>query len=192
VLLAHQAGLGRRFLICKGCLNRLCTDKHTATLDGWPRSLALQNLQELEFGLNHGRYGWTSPHGFGWHRCRHQYTSFTLPDGNNTSALRLPVLEQMTLLDANISDGALHALLDGCPVLRSLLLLDNYGFRQLQIVSPSLRSIGVRTCFQSSCMLTVAYPCGHAMFGKTTYFQRNIYGHLGNLCAKIACFWLTV
>ena len=69
----------------------------------------------------------------------------------------------MTLLDAKISDGALHAFVDGCTVLQSLLLPDNYGFRQLQVVSPSLRSIGVRTCFRFPVCLqrfiVVGTPC---------------------------------
>ncbi|OEL21637.1 hypothetical protein BAE44_0017344 [Dichanthelium oligosanthes] len=40
----------------------------------------------------------------------------------NAGALHLPVLKQLSLLHATISESSLHALLAGCPVLQSLLL----------------------------------------------------------------------
>ncbi|CAL5077797.1 unnamed protein product [Urochloa decumbens] len=64
------------------------------------------------------------------------------PEGN-ASALHLPLLEQLSLVRVRISETSLHALLSGCSVLASLLLLNNNGFPRLQIVSASLRSIGV-------------------------------------------------
>jgi hypothetical protein len=73
------------------------------------------------------------------------FCGFDFPDGTNAKALHLPLLEQLTLLDVTISAGSLHAMLAGCSLLQSLLLLDSYGFPRLRIVSRSLRSIGVRS-----------------------------------------------
>jgi hypothetical protein len=74
----------------------------------------------------------------------------TFPDGDHGSGmLLLPVLESLTLCDVCISGSSLHVLLAGCPVLQSLVLFDNYGFLDLQIVSPSLRSISVGCAYRS-------------------------------------------
>ncbi|CAL5010127.1 unnamed protein product [Urochloa decumbens] len=50
---------------------------------------------------------------------------------------------QMTLKGVFISESILHGLLSGCPVLRSLVLMDNAGRRHLRLRSPTLRILGV-------------------------------------------------
>ncbi|XP_072147827.1 uncharacterized protein [Setaria viridis] len=56
----------------------------------------------------------------------------------------MPLLKQLTLLHVMISETSLHAWLAGCPVLESLLLLDNEGCPRVKIItSLSLRSVGV-------------------------------------------------
>jgi hypothetical protein len=88
------------------------------------------------------------------------FTDCNFPYGNNAgSTLHLPVLQQMTLVNVNISESSLHDLLAGCPILESLLI-DNVRPR-LKIVSPSLKSIGVKffwTGYRAAIVITDA-PC---------------------------------
>ncbi|KAK3126211.1 hypothetical protein QOZ80_7AG0553220 [Eleusine coracana subsp. coracana] len=66
------------------------------------------------------------------------------PVGKAALALCFPVLEQLSLSSVRISECLMHALLAGCPVLQSLLLDNNDGYLRLRIMSPTIRSIGVR------------------------------------------------
>jgi hypothetical protein len=66
------------------------------------------------------------------------------PDGNNASALHLPVLKQLSLLGVTISESSLHFLLAACPVLQSLMLNDIIGCSRIRIMSPTIRSIAIR------------------------------------------------
>jgi hypothetical protein len=54
-----------------------------------------------------------------------------------------PVLKQLELKEVRILEDSLRSLLSGCHVLESLHLDKTYGFRYIQLISPSLRSIGV-------------------------------------------------
>ncbi|KAJ1288899.1 hypothetical protein BS78_02G123500, partial [Paspalum vaginatum] len=54
-----------------------------------------------------------------------------------------PHLRQLTVHCIDVMESALHALLSNCPVLESLALSQNDGFRCLRISSPTLRSVGV-------------------------------------------------
>ncbi|KAF8690697.1 hypothetical protein HU200_041072 [Digitaria exilis] len=54
-----------------------------------------------------------------------------------------PHLKQLTLNGVSISEGTIHAILSGCPVLESLVLDGNIGYRCLRISSATLRSLGV-------------------------------------------------
>ncbi|CAL5077817.1 unnamed protein product [Urochloa decumbens] len=130
-----------------------------AVVDVWLRSPALDNLQELEFRL--GIWHWDPPPPPSPLPASARRFSSTLraacfggcclfPDEGDRDAaaggeLHLPVLKQLTLVHATVSERSLQALLAGCPVLDSLLLLDSNGGPRVQIVSPSLRSIGVRS-----------------------------------------------
>ena len=66
-------------------------------------------------------------------------------DGNNASGLHFLVLKQLSLADVRFSESSLRALLSACPVLQSLLLKGSIGLSRVQIASPTLRSIGVRS-----------------------------------------------
>ncbi|OQU88815.1 hypothetical protein SORBI_3002G100300 [Sorghum bicolor] len=47
----------------------------------------------------------------------------------------------------NLSETSLNAVLAGCPLLQSLMLTESIGCKCIRIVSPTLRSIGVRVCW---------------------------------------------
>ncbi|XP_066398496.1 F-box/LRR-repeat protein At1g55660-like [Miscanthus floridulus] len=137
VLSAHP-GPGRRFVMPP---HRYGMGYPTmTTLDGWFRSPALGNLQELEF-----RDSMLPPsvHRLSRTLCVALFSRISFPP--DRTPLHWPLLKQLTLSNVGILEGSLHALLSGCPVLESLLLLRNGCFRRLQIVSSSLRSIGVRS-----------------------------------------------
>jgi hypothetical protein len=138
ILYAHP-GPCRRFVVPR----RYVEYPSRTTLDGWLRSPLLDNLQELDF--NNGHLLLPSVHRFSSTLCIASFRACRLPDGNDASPLQLPLLKQLTLFAVGISESSLHALLASCPVLESLLLLHNSGFGRLQIVSSSLRSIGVES-----------------------------------------------
>ncbi|CAL5067720.1 unnamed protein product [Urochloa decumbens] len=149
VLAAHP-GPGRRFSLHiddeKGYAD--------ASLDGWLRSPALHNLQELEIHFHENLLLWgtqsrrlpASAFRFSPTLRVASFEACVFPEigrNNNWS-----ILKQLTLCSVTISEGSLHALLaTGCPVLQSLLLLDNNFCPRYRISSPSLRSIGVRSKF---------------------------------------------
>ncbi|WVZ98642.1 hypothetical protein U9M48_044052 [Paspalum notatum var. saurae] len=123
-----------------------------AALDECLRSPALDGLQELDLCFSYPCSLTPLPASVPRFSSTLRVASFTnccgFPDtdggsGSNASALRLPLLKQLSLLDVRISESSLHALLAGCPVLESLLIIGSYGCPRLQIVSPSLRSIGL-------------------------------------------------
>ncbi|CAL5077242.1 unnamed protein product [Urochloa decumbens] len=145
-ILAAHPGPCRRFSFNMDRVRYKDYPAVNANLDSWLRSPALNNPQELDFVL--GRTLDNPPpllpapvrrflptlRVASFERC-------SFPD----SALHLPLLEQLSLVRVRISETSLHALLAGCSVLESLLLDNNNGFLpRLQIVSTSLRSIGVR------------------------------------------------
>ncbi|RCV09252.1 hypothetical protein SETIT_2G012300v2 [Setaria italica] len=151
-LSAHQ-GPGRRFrhefpYVDTGT-------RSAAKLDCWLRYPALDNLQELVFhyGIRIPR-GWSSlppppplPESVRRFSPTLRVASFggcAFPEVNAASApLHLPVLKQLSLTHAKISEKSLLALLAGCPVLQSLLLSYNSGCSRVRIASRTLTSIGV-------------------------------------------------
>ncbi|CAO2190043.1 unnamed protein product, partial [Urochloa humidicola] len=148
ILSAHQ-GPGRRF--CTGDMYYGLGDG-SASLDRWLQSSALDKLQELKFhrGIS---YQHPPPPPLPLPASVDRFSSTlrvasiggcSLPEGNSASTLRLPLLNQLSLLDVRISETSLYALLDGCPALQSLLLTSLRGCSRVQIVSPNLRSIGLR------------------------------------------------
>ncbi|RCV09250.1 hypothetical protein SETIT_2G012100v2 [Setaria italica] len=144
MLSAHR-GPGRRF-----CTELQHLELHdrcpAAVLDGWLRSPALDNLEELEF-----HYGFSSlpprpqlpasVQRFSSTLRVAKFAGCSFPVGN-AGALHLPVLKQLSLMDATISESSLQALLGGCPALQSLLLSDNSGYSRVRIMSRTLLSIG--------------------------------------------------
>ncbi|CAN6196713.1 unnamed protein product, partial [Urochloa humidicola] len=140
ILDAHP-GPGRRFCIHTGHVRGNEIPAANANLDSWLRSPALDNLQELE--LHMLSYPLmplpASVRRFSPALRVASFENCSFPD----SPLHLPLLRQLSLVQVRISETPLHALLAGCSVLESLLLLSNHGFPRLQIVSTSLRSIGL-------------------------------------------------
>ncbi|KAL6647708.1 hypothetical protein ACP70R_015145 [Stipagrostis hirtigluma subsp. patula] len=146
ILSAHP-GPGRRFSV------RMSFSAHpgpAAILDGWLRSRALDNLQELEFHLHDG--GASVPpllpapvHRFSDTLRVASFGGCRFPDGNDDGALQLPLLKHLSLSNVVISENSLYALLAGCPDLHSLLLYENKGLSHVRIVSRTIRSIGVKT-----------------------------------------------
>ncbi|CAL5091927.1 unnamed protein product [Urochloa decumbens] len=147
ILSAHP-GPGRRFSLHS-------SNADATALDGWLRSSALNGLRDLEFHLDDDLLRWGTPplrlppsaRRFWPNLAVASFGGFVFPDDGDDNAARdlpqLPLLKQLTLLNSTISEASLHGLLAGCPVLESLLLLNNKGFSQVRIVSFSLRSIGV-------------------------------------------------
>ncbi|KAJ1287611.1 hypothetical protein BS78_02G023400, partial [Paspalum vaginatum] len=117
-----------------------------AALDGWLRGPALAGLQDLVLQCGFLRSDPAPlPVSLSAHRVASTLRAAAFDTCNfpHGGALRFPVLEQLTLSSVTISESSLHALLDGCPVLQSLVLAFNRGFDRVRFVSPCLRSIGV-------------------------------------------------
>ncbi|KAG2604012.1 F-box/LRR-repeat protein At2g42730-like [Panicum virgatum] len=130
-ILSSHSGPGRRFSIPRRCFDGDANP--AATLDGWLRSPALDNLQELEFhyGLNFQRRGSPMPpppppllasaHRFSSTLRVASFGGCGFLDGNSRD-LHLPLLEHLSLMNVRISESSLYALLAARPVLQSLML----------------------------------------------------------------------
>ncbi|CAO2200171.1 unnamed protein product [Urochloa humidicola] len=148
ILSAHQ-GPVRRF--CTGDMYYGNRDG-SAALDRWFQSSALDKLQELKFHRGIPELcsqqilppPLPSVDRFSSTLRAASIGGCSFPEGNRSNALRLPLLNQLSLLDVRISETSLYALLDACPALHSLLLSSLRGCSSVQIVSPNLRSIGLR------------------------------------------------
>ncbi|XP_066398497.1 putative F-box protein At3g44060 [Miscanthus floridulus] len=152
-ILSSHPGPCRRFAMPYGYLDY--DYPTTETRYGWLRSPALDKLQELHNGP---LLPWVV-HRFSPTLCVARFSGCRIPDGNDASPLQLPFLKQLSLIDVGISESCLHALLTGCPVLESLMLLHS-GFHRLQIVSSSLRSIGVvNSSYFRNQLVIKAAPC---------------------------------
>ncbi|RLM87111.1 hypothetical protein C2845_PM04G23880 [Panicum miliaceum] len=149
-ILSSHPGPGRCFSTPARYYNELHSHSHSrsaAILDGWLRSRALNNLQELDFRLDipfrDRRNPPPLPASALRFSCTLRIARFwfcRFPDG---ISIRLPVLEELQLSHAIISESSLHALLAGCPALQRLLLTYNAGCSRVRIASPTLRSIDV-------------------------------------------------
>ncbi|CAL5004448.1 unnamed protein product [Urochloa decumbens] len=145
ILSAHQ-GPGRRF-----CTGYALYDRGdgSAALDRWLQSSALDKLQELKFHRGVSSQHPPPPLPASVDRFSSTLRAASIggcsfPEGNGVSPLQLPLLKQLSLLDVRISETSLYALLAACPALQSLLLTSIMGCSRVQIVSPNLRSIGLR------------------------------------------------
>ncbi|TVU22739.1 hypothetical protein EJB05_32456, partial [Eragrostis curvula] len=137
---------GRRFSIPR------CYNPPAETLDGWLQSPALKNLQELEFCYDFPFHDISLP--LPLRASVHNFSSTLrvasfggcsgFPDGNSAGMLHLPVLKQLSLLYVTISNSSMQTLFDGCPVIESLLINCPKGCSCVQVVSHSLRSLGLR------------------------------------------------
>jgi hypothetical protein len=141
---AHP-GPGRRF-----CAPSSFLRDRAAAVDGWLRSPALDNLQELEF--------WFRPYyrpqplqqpppssTFRFSATLRVATigNCSLPD-STVQGLHFPLLKQLGLELVSISECSLHTMLAGCPALECLLINHGFGFRRLTINSLTLRSLCVK------------------------------------------------
>ncbi|CAL5082815.1 unnamed protein product [Urochloa decumbens] len=134
-VLSSHPGPGRRF----------------STLDGWLRSPALDNLQELEFRHDVPDRDRGNPNPplpllpvsalrFSCTLRVARFWSCSFPDRND---VHMPVLEELHLSHCVVSESSLNALLAGCSVLQRLRLIYNDGCTRVRIASPTLRSVEV-------------------------------------------------
>ncbi|CAO2210144.1 unnamed protein product [Urochloa humidicola] len=133
------------------------------TIDGWLRSPALDGLRELElFYHAPERYAMSDSSGgptplplpvlrFSptlrvlYVSCDWCRIDIVVPSGAGAGAgeLEFPHLEQLTFKGVNIAEDTLHGILAGSPVLKSLMLHYNIGYRSLRNRSPTLRSVSM-------------------------------------------------
>jgi hypothetical protein len=147
ILSTHQGPI-RRLSIPEVYLDY--RDNPTITLDRWLQYPTLDRLQELEFQYGR-RCGWISPlpplptsvHRFSSTLRVASFGQCNFLGGISANGLHFPLLKNLSLFDLNISESSLHSLIASCPVLESLLLTGQMGCSRIQIVSPTLRSIGV-------------------------------------------------
>ncbi|XP_044985886.1 F-box protein At5g03100-like [Hordeum vulgare subsp. vulgare] len=132
------------------CVPSCLLGDRASTVDGWLRTPALDNLQELEF--------WFKPYyrpqplqhppppsmfRFSATLCVATIGNCNLTDGT-VQGLHFPLLKQLGLELVSISECSLHSLIAGCPVLECLLISHGFGFRCLRINSLTLRSFAVK------------------------------------------------
>ncbi|TKW30136.1 hypothetical protein SEVIR_2G015100v4 [Setaria viridis] len=212
-ILSSHPGPGRRFSIPRRAVKD-CSATLEATLDAWLRSPGLNSLQELEFYL-----GFKQPRPPRRFASTLRVASFggcVFPDGDDASALHLPVLKQLSLLDVTISESSPHFLLAACPVLQSLMLTGISGCSRIRIMSRTVRSIAIRVQYRWERAVKVQQliiqdaPCLERLLllgqGQVYYAPLRTpppskqiatragtlrYGHLSNLGAKIVCFGAT-
>jgi hypothetical protein len=142
-ILAKHPGPGRRFSFHVVHLHR-----RPATVDAWLQSRALDGLEELEFDIG-GRHQLApepplpaSVFRFAATLRVATFAKCRFPDDG--ALLCFPQLRELGLEDVAISEGALHGVIAGCPVLESLLLTGRSRFGCIRINSQSLVSLGLR------------------------------------------------
>ncbi|KAJ1268431.1 hypothetical protein BS78_07G134500 [Paspalum vaginatum] len=153
----HAADVSRILSAHRGCARRFVVSSTVvsfAGLDGWLRSPALDNLQEL--GIYHGPQD--SPAArlvvpssvlrFSSNlRVVHLFSCQFL-DAGAVDRVRFPNLQRLALTSVTIDEHSLHAMLAGCPALSSLALSHTDGFahhhsiRVSVISAPRLKMLG--------------------------------------------------
>ncbi|XP_066391704.1 putative F-box/FBD/LRR-repeat protein At5g44950 [Miscanthus floridulus] len=110
-VLSVHPGPGRRFSIPRGYLHWI--DDRAATMDGWLRSPALENLQELDlnsYSLQHWSVSQPllppSVHRFSSTLRVASFNCLSFPAGTNAKALHLPLLKQLALLQLWLPSAA--------------------------------------------------------------------------------------
>ncbi|CAL5009626.1 unnamed protein product [Urochloa decumbens] len=177
ILSAHQ-GPGRRF--CTGESINYGLGDGSAALDRWLQSSALDKLQELKFHRGIPQLcsqpillqPLPSVDRFSSTLRAASIGGCSFPEENSAIALHLPLLKQLSLLDVRISETSLYALLAACPALQSLLLTSIMGCSRVQIVSPNLRSIGLRNGFTNTDLQELIIedaPCLERLICSKTY-----------------------
>ncbi|CAD6227088.1 unnamed protein product [Miscanthus lutarioriparius] len=150
-ILSSHKGTGRCFTVPALYFDKL-SDSSAATLEGWLRSPALNNLQELAFHYGRPPDAEIPPplpasvHRFSSTLHAANFGGCSgFPDGSSdASALfHFPVLKQLSLLDVTISESSLQSLLAGCPNLQSFMLSYGIDCPRVRIASPTVRSICV-------------------------------------------------
>ncbi|KAL6648062.1 hypothetical protein ACP70R_012286 [Stipagrostis hirtigluma subsp. patula] len=143
-LLSHHGPVRRFFLVWRRTYN------HFPIVDHLLRSPRLDNLNEFElFFYENGSQRPPVPRSV----LRFSPTLRVLTIYSICEVLQFPTetawalsftnLKQLTLASVNISESTLHCFLSRCPVIESLVLRRNRGFRCLRISSPTLRCLGV-------------------------------------------------
>ncbi|OEL14743.1 hypothetical protein BAE44_0024236 [Dichanthelium oligosanthes] len=136
-ILAEHQGVGRRF---NAPPHILADDAATSTLDGWLRSPALDNLQELDFCF----IPYTLPRPLMPHSVMRfsstlrvaDFTYCQFPD-DAAHHLHFPNLQHLSLISVSISEDSLHTLLAGCPALDTFVLMYCYEILPKPLMPPS-------------------------------------------------------
>uniref|UniRef100_A0A0D9WXQ4 F-box domain-containing protein n=1 Tax=Leersia perrieri TaxID=77586 RepID=A0A0D9WXQ4_9ORYZ len=140
-ILADHPGPARRFSLCDFTLRH-----RYGKVDGWLRSDALSDLQELEFSYYiEPRVQWypLPPSALRFAPTLRVVSLSSCHFPNEIApSLRFPRLKQLTLYEVTISEDAFHGILSHCSALESLLLEGNSGISSLRLSSPTLRSFG--------------------------------------------------
>ncbi|KAL6631322.1 hypothetical protein ACP70R_028172 [Stipagrostis hirtigluma subsp. patula] len=144
-ILAAHPGPARRFSVRPSDLQ-----DRPAMVAAWLQSPALYNLQELEFcDRRVSPRWWGDKPSLPASTFRFSATLRVLTIcqcsilDSTVETFHLPQLKQLSLVCVTISDGSLHGMIDGCPVLESLLLEESHGFSSVRINSRTLISIGI-------------------------------------------------
>ncbi|CAL5089881.1 unnamed protein product [Urochloa decumbens] len=123
---------------------------HFCTIDSILKSPQLDNLQEFElfFRYNVCEYRRVPQSVLRWSLTIRVLNIFMVGEVlifpmETACSFHFPHLKQLTLKGVNISEGTLHGILSGCPILESLVLDWNIGYRRLHISSSTLRSLGI-------------------------------------------------
>ncbi|CAM0949274.1 unnamed protein product [Alopecurus aequalis] len=145
-ILSAHTGPGRRLCVKRYNLSFPCPPQ-----DAWLDSAALNGLQEIEFWFVKYSYHFNQPYlppppsiyRFSASLRVATFGRCLIPD-DVVQGLNFPNLKQLALEYIRISEPSLESLIARCPVLEGLLIHSSFGFRQLRIVSVTLRSICVR------------------------------------------------
>nr|CAB3456319.1 unnamed protein product [Digitaria exilis] len=136
----------------KGIVRRLSLTWHYnyfSMIDSLLESPRLNNLQEFELFFSYNVNEYQVPRSvLRWSPTLRVLNIFTVGEVlrfpmETACCFHFPHLKQLTLNGVSISEGTIHAILSGCPILESLVLDGNIGYRRLRISSATLRSLGV-------------------------------------------------
>ncbi|CAL5079765.1 unnamed protein product [Urochloa decumbens] len=151
----HVAAIRSKLQAHKGPVRRFSLTwhynyDHFCTIDSILKSPQLDNLQEFElfFRYNVCEYRRVPQSVLRWSLTIRVLNIFMVGEVlifpmETACSFHFPHLKQLTLKGVNISEGTLHGILSGCPILESLVLDWNIGYRRLHISSSTLRSLGI-------------------------------------------------
>ncbi|KAM3295540.1 hypothetical protein ACQJBY_038051 [Aegilops geniculata] len=146
-ILSDHPGPARRFR----CPSIHLGDSY-AQVDGWLRSQALTNLQELDIRFVRSSPRPETDHALASSLYRLASTLVVAKIGGCNFSKEIvplsnfPYLKDLTLHYVSLSEEFLHGMLSSCKALENLLLWNIFVVGHLRISSPTLRRIGFSVC----------------------------------------------